>query len=44
MKLSFRGKTQLGQAAMQMYLPKHDFGSDLKEQKVHLQRLLSNLQ
>lgn len=44
MKLSFRGKTQLGQAAMQMYLPKHDFGSDLKEQKVHLQRLVSNLQ
>lgn len=42
--LSFAGETQLGRATMRMYLPKHDFGSDLKEQKVHLQRLVSNLQ
>lgn len=43
-KLSFDGKTQLGWTSMEMYIPKHDFGSDLKEQKIHLQRLIGNLQ
>lgn len=43
-KLSFGGKTQLGWTSMEMYIPKHDFGSDLKEQKIHLQRLIGNLQ
>ena len=28
---------------MQIYIPKHDFGSDLKEQKMHLQRFVKNL-
>lgn len=43
-KLSFGAKTQLGWTSMEMYIPKHDFGSDLKEQKIHLQRLIGNLQ
>ena len=29
--------------AAYIYIPKHDFGSDLKEQKIHLQRLVKNL-
>ena len=44
MKISFCGNTQLGWASMEMYIPKYDFGSDLKEQKLHLQRLIRNLQ
>ena len=44
MKVSFGGNTQLGWTSMEMYIPKYDFGSDLKEQKLHLQRLIGNLQ
>lgn len=39
MKVSFGGNTQLGWTSMEMYILKYDFGSDLKEQKLHLQRL-----
>ena len=41
--ISFNGKTNAGFVAMKMYIPKYDFGSDLKEQKVHLRRLVENL-
>lgn len=44
MKVSFGGNTQSGWTTMEMYIPKYDFGSDLKEQKLHLQRLIGNLQ
>ena len=46
MQISFGADTQdtkLGMVNMQMYIPKHDFGSDLKEQKIHLQRFVKNL-
>lgn len=43
-KISFGGKTQFGWTSMEMYIPKHDFGSDLNEQKYHLQCLIGNLQ
>ncbi|MGN0159917.1 MAG: hypothetical protein ACI4AQ_00830 [Lachnospiraceae bacterium] len=32
MKISFGGNTQFGWTSMEMYIPKYDFGSDLKEQ------------
>ena len=41
--ISFNVKTNAGLVAMKMYIPKYDFGSDLKEQKVHLRRLAENL-
>ncbi len=44
MNISFGGKTQFGFLRMEMYIAKHQFGTDLKEQKGHLQELVSNLQ
>ena len=33
--ISFYGNTQFGKLHMQMYIPNHQFGTDLKEQKNH---------
>ncbi|MBP3325908.1 MAG: SMI1/KNR4 family protein [Coprococcus sp.] len=44
MNISFRGKTQFGFLRMEMYVAKYQFGTDLKEQKKHLQELVSNIQ
>lgn len=33
--ISFYGNTQFGRLNMQMYIPNHQFGTDLKEQKNH---------
>ena len=43
MNVSFRGMTQHGFATMKMYIPKREFGTDLKQQKEHMERLISNL-
>lgn len=44
MDISFGGKTQFGFLRMKMYVAKHQFGTDLKEQKIHLQELVTNIQ
>ncbi len=43
MNISFYGKTQHGRLIMQMYIPNHQFGTDLKEQKNHLRLFAEHL-
>ncbi len=43
MNISFYGNTQFGKLNMQMYIPNHQFGTDLKEQKNHLKLLAEHL-
>lgn len=43
MNISFYGKTQHGGLTMKMYIPNHQFGTDLKEQKNHLKLFAEHL-
>lgn len=41
--ISFYGNTQFGKLNIQMYIPNHQFGTDLKEQKNHLKLFAEHL-
>ena len=43
MNISFYGNTQFGRLNMQMYIPNHQFGTDLKEQKNHSKLFIQHL-
>ncbi|MCM1295270.1 MAG: hypothetical protein NC311_06985 [Muribaculaceae bacterium] len=43
MNFSFYGKTQHGGFIMKMYIPSHQFGTDLKEQKNHLKLFVDHI-
>lgn len=43
MVISFYGQTQFGRLKMEMNIPKRQFGTDLKLQKQHLEKLIQNL-
>lgn len=43
MAISFYGQTQFGRLKMEMNIPRRQFGTDLKLQKQHLEKLIQNL-